>query len=75
MGVRACHPSTWQAETRKFQVQGQPGLHIETLSQKKEETFAGCQWLKPVILAIDEADIRRIMVPSQHEQIVCKILS
>jgi hypothetical protein len=31
---------------------------------------AGCQWLTPVILANQEAAIRRTMVRSQHGQIV-----
>jgi hypothetical protein len=32
-------------------------------------------WLMPVILGTEEAEIRRIMVPSQPGQIVGKILS
>jgi hypothetical protein len=32
-------------------------------------------WLTPVILATQEADIRRIAVRSQPGQIVCKTLS
>jgi hypothetical protein len=35
----------------------------------------GCQWLMPVILAIQEAEIRRIIVRSQPGQIVCETLS
>jgi hypothetical protein len=34
-----------------------------------------CWWLMPVILAIQEAEIRRITVPSQARQIVCETLS
>jgi hypothetical protein len=33
------------------------------------------QWLTPVILAAQEAEIRRIMVQSQPRQIVCETLS
>jgi hypothetical protein len=32
--------------------------------------LAGCQWLTPVILATQEAEIRRITVGSQPGQIV-----
>jgi hypothetical protein len=36
---------------------------------------ARCWWLTPVILATQEADIRRIMVQSQPGQIVHETLS
>jgi hypothetical protein len=36
---------------------------------------AGCQWLTPIILATQEAEIRKMMVQSQPGQIVCKTLS
>jgi hypothetical protein len=36
---------------------------------------AGCQWLTPVILATQEAEIRRITVRRKPRQIVCKTLS
>jgi hypothetical protein len=36
---------------------------------------AGCWWLTPVILATQEAEIRRIKVPSQPGQAVHKTLS
>jgi hypothetical protein len=35
----------------------------------------GCLWLTPVILASWEAEIRRMQVRSQPQQIVCKTLS
>jgi hypothetical protein len=36
---------------------------------------ARCRWLTSVILATQEAEIRRIKVQSQPREIVCKILS
>jgi hypothetical protein len=36
---------------------------------KKMSNLAGCQWLTPVILATQEAEIRRPVVPSQPRQI------
>jgi hypothetical protein len=41
----------------------------------KNCTKAGCQWLTPVITATQEAEIRRIKVRSQPEQIVHETLS
>jgi hypothetical protein len=35
--VHACNPSTQEAEAEESQVQGQPGLHRETLSLKKND--------------------------------------
>jgi hypothetical protein len=40
-----------------------------------EELFTRSWWLTPVILAIQEAEIRRIMVQSQPGQMVHKTLS
>jgi hypothetical protein len=37
--------------------------------------LAGRWWLTPVMLATQEAEIRRIMVQSQPRQIVCETLS
>jgi hypothetical protein len=36
MVVRVCNPSTWVTEAGGSQVQGQPGVHNETLSQTKQ---------------------------------------
>jgi hypothetical protein len=35
--VYTCNSSTWEAETGGLQIQGQPGLHSESLSQKKKK--------------------------------------
>jgi hypothetical protein len=40
------------------------------MTELRNYNLAGRQWLLPIILAIQEAEIRRIMVLSQLEQIV-----
>jgi hypothetical protein len=44
-------------------------------SSLKQSTRAGCQWLTPIILASQEAEIRRILVQGQPGQIVLETLS
>jgi hypothetical protein len=41
----------------------------------KKAIVAGRQWLTPLILATQEAEIRRIAAQSQPKQIACKTLS
>jgi hypothetical protein len=41
----------------------------------KTYTTDGCQWLMPVILATQEAEIRRVVVRSPPRQIVQETLS
>jgi hypothetical protein len=41
----------------------------------KKMSVAGHWWLTPVILATQEAEIRRIAVHSQPGQIICETLS
>jgi hypothetical protein len=41
----------------------------------QEPKKARCQWLTPVTLATQEAEIKKIMVQTQPKQIVLKTLS
>jgi hypothetical protein len=52
-----------------------PEFKLQSLKKRKKKTFAGCQWLTPLILATQEAEIRRITIQSQPRQIVHKTLS
>jgi hypothetical protein len=45
------------------------------MAMLKTQIVAGCQWFTPVILATQEAEIRRITVRSQPGQIVRETLS
>jgi hypothetical protein len=54
-----------------------PGVsrgHV-TKIYSQNQTQAGFQWLKAVILAAQEAEIRRISDQNYPRQIVCEILS
>jgi hypothetical protein len=44
-------------------------VHIIKVLKLIKSFHAGCQWLTPVILAAQEAEIRRIMVQTQPGQI------
>jgi hypothetical protein len=48
---------------------------IESSSILKQNEIIRCQWLDPIILATQEAEIKRIAVASLLGQIVYKILS
>jgi hypothetical protein len=48
---------------------------IETKKYMQRINKAGSQWLMPAILATQEAEIRRVVVQSQSQQIVQEILS
>jgi hypothetical protein len=39
MVMHICNPSTWETETGGSRVRAQPGIHRETLSQKKKKNF------------------------------------
>jgi hypothetical protein len=49
-------------------------LQVEVTNTHKNAQNAECRWLTPIILATQEAEIRRILVRSQPGQIVCEIL-
>jgi hypothetical protein len=53
-----------EAEAGGSKVLGQPGLHSETLSQTniQKKQVEGHWWPTPIILATQEAEIRRILV-------------
>jgi hypothetical protein len=63
---QACNPSTLEVETGGYRVQGQSGLHSQTVSQKTKQTRH--QWLVPVILATWGAEMRRIEIQGQPGQ-------
>jgi hypothetical protein len=52
-------------------------LQYKTIPGKSARTYlkAGCWWLTSIILATQEAQIRRTVVQNQSGQIVCKTLS
>jgi hypothetical protein len=41
----------------------------------KKFLVAGCQWVMPVILVTQEAEIKRITFERQIQQVVCETLS
>jgi hypothetical protein len=43
--------------------------------KQTKELWTGYQWLMPLILVTQEAEIRRIVVRSNHSQIVRETLS
>jgi hypothetical protein len=50
-------------------------LKITVHLSVKKVPWVGCQWHTPVILVTQEAEIRRIVVQSQHGQAVRETLS
>jgi hypothetical protein len=48
---------------------------VSRIPAKRMILEARCQWLTPVILATQKAEIRRIVIQSQTGQIVCETLS
>jgi hypothetical protein len=60
----------WRERDRQTDRDGEHAIF-----HQKKDFWVGCQWLIPVILATQEAEIRRISVRSQPEQIVLETLS
>jgi hypothetical protein len=52
-----------------------PTFELKLAWMPEKTIWAGCQWLTPVILATQEADIRRIAFGSQLQQTIYEILS
>jgi hypothetical protein len=81
--VHTFNSSTLEEEAERLRVWGQPDLKTVSLlrpclkKSKKQQQQQKSQrrWLVPIILATQEAEIRRIEVWSQARQIVCKTLS
>jgi hypothetical protein len=48
------------------------GKRHESQPKKTKLKQAGLWWLTPIMLATQEAEMRRIRVQSQHRQIVCE---
>jgi hypothetical protein len=69
-----CPFTAEQAETRGVKLPTEVS-HFCPCSVIKTELKAGCQWLTPIILATQEAEIRRIVVGSQPREIVRETLS
>jgi hypothetical protein len=66
--------SKWSREIMEWQEMGTGQGTTQVFTQLKT-ALAGCQWLTPVILATQEAEIRKIMVQSQSQWIVLQTLS
>jgi hypothetical protein len=72
-----CKPNTAQGLKRQNKIASKVQfLHfingfVNELSDLSTPPIARCWWLTPVILATQEAEIRRTVVQSQPGQIVC----
>jgi hypothetical protein len=50
-------------------------MYFLKIFEKRKIARSWCQWLMPVILATQEAAIRRITVQSHSREIICKTVS
>jgi hypothetical protein len=65
--VHACNLSTWEAGDRRTVSSGPGWAPKQDLVSKVKKKGARCWWLMPVILATQEAEIRRMVVPGQPQ--------
>jgi hypothetical protein len=76
MVTHVYNPSTWEAKARRQRVWGQRVCSLGYIARPCLKTKkARHQWLTSIILANQEAEIRRITVQSQSEKIVHETLS
>jgi hypothetical protein len=75
MSAGSKHLRTWEKMSGTPRKRGIAGFVSCSFPGERNIPQAGQQWLTPVILAIQEAEVRRIEFQSQPRQIVQETLS